>query len=121
MSDFVLIGASAEAFGHPSSCTEPASGSVATEGSSSVTINGTAVATTATADLSFASHSHDYSTSEGCHQNSSHTLDPDTVSSSVTINGNPLYIAEDNVASDPISGGNINIIDAGGNTSVAES
>lgn len=121
MSNFVLIGAGAEAFGHPSSCTEPASGSVVSSSNQSVSINGTAVATTATADLSFASHSHDYSTLEGCHQNSSHTLDPETVSSSVTINGNPLYIAEDSVVSDPISGGNINIIDAGGNTSVAES
>lgn len=122
MTDFVLIGASCEAFGHPTECTEPVSGGVVSEASSSVTINGTDVATTTTADMNFPSHSHDYSSTEGCHQNSSHTLGPDSVSvsSSVTINGDPLYLEESGVASDPVTGGDIDIIDSGGNTSVSK-
>lgn len=118
MSNIVLIGANCEALGHPTECTEPAPGSVSSSGSTSVTINGSSVATGATADLDFPSHSHDYDTENGCHQASSHSLDPSTTSNSVTINGNPLYIAVDGVASDPITGGNINILDAGGNSSV---
>lgn len=121
MSDFVLTTASCEALGHPTECTEPAPGSVVSESSSSVTINGTDIATTATADIDFPSHSHDYDSLNGCQQDSSHTLDPTNVSSSVTLNGNPLYIEESAVASDPITGGDINILDAGGNTSVSES
>lgn len=121
MSNFVLIGASCEAFGHPTSCTEPAPGTVVSESNASVTINGTNVATTATADLEIPSHAHDYSTLEECHENASHTLDPDTVSSSVTLNGNPLYIYENSVATDPISGGNIDITSTGNNSSVKES
>lgn len=120
MSNFVLIGASCEAFGHPTSCTEPAPGSVVSEATSSVTINGTPVATTGTADLNFPSHAHDYSTLEGCQNNASHTLDADTVSSSVTLNGNPLYIEEDGIATDPITGGNINMTGSGSNSSVTE-
>lgn len=120
MSNFVLIGASCEAFGHPTECTEPVDGTVDSTSSTSVSINGADVATVATADLSFDEHSHDYSDLEGCHDNQSHTLDPETVSTSVTINGSPLYIEESGVASDPITGGNINITSSGSNNSVIE-
>lgn len=120
MTELALIGASCEAKGHPTECTEPAPGSVVSTTTSSVTVNGTEVATTATADMDFPSHAHDHSIAEGCHQNESHTLDPSTVSSSITINGSPVYLADTSIATDPTTGGDIDIVDSGGNTSVTE-
>lgn len=126
MTEFVLIGASCEAEGHPTSCEEPASGSVSSSSNQSVSINGTEVATVDTADLSFGSHAHAYE-SPGpeqppeCTDFFSHTLDPYTASSSVTINGSPLYLKGDNVATDPGTGGSINITTTGSNSSVTES
>jgi uncharacterized Zn-binding protein involved in type VI secretion len=120
MSNFVCTDGACEALGHPSECTEPVDGTVHSTSSTSVSINGTEIATVATADLSFDEHSHNYTNLEGCHDNQSHTLDPETISSSVTINGSPLYIEESGVATDPITGGNINITSSGSNNSVIE-
>lgn len=122
MSELVLIGASCEALGHPAECTEPAPGTVEQSSSHSLSINGTQVATIASADMSFLSHAHDHSTLEGCHDNQSHTLDPATsaASSSLTVNGSPIYVVADGVTTDPGSGGNVNIVDSGGNNTVSE-
>jgi hypothetical protein len=109
MSKIALIGASCNAFGHPTECEEPATGIIVSDSSSSVTINGTAVATIATASISFSSHSHDYSSQDGCYNKSSHSIDPDTTTSSITLNQSPLYLAGVGVATDPISGGNVSI------------
>lgn len=121
MTDFALDGMSAEASGHPTECTEPASGSV-NGGASSVTVtdsggNTKALATVADSSVDFPSHSHDYSESEGCHDMQSHSIDPDTVSSSVSVNGSAVYIVGD-VGTDPTTGGTVSI---SGNTTVGES
>lgn len=120
MTELVLIGAGLEANGHPTECQEPAPGSVVQSSAHSVTINGTQVATEASADMDFPSHAHDHSTLEGCHQNESHTLDPTTTSSSVTVNGSPVYITG-SIGTDPTTGGSIDTTNSGGNTSVTES
>lgn len=123
-SDWALIGSNAEAFGHPTSCEEPAGGSISSDATVSVTINGTAVATTTTASIDFPSHAHDYTDEDGCHQNETHSLDPDTggpgLSDSVTINGSPIYLQASNVTTDPTTGGGVDIIDTGGNNSLSE-
>lgn len=121
----VRIGADCEAHGHPTECTEPAPGTVDKTSTHSVTITDSGgvtkqLATKASADMNFPSHAHDHSTAEGCHQSSSHTLDPSTLSSSLTVNGSPIYIAGNGVASDPVTGGDVDIVNAGGNTSVTE-
>lgn len=121
-SEPALIGSNVEAYGHPSDCEEPAGGSVVSTGSVSVTVNGTEIATKPTADINIPSHDHDYDSENGCHQSESHTLDPDDpgpgLSDSVTINGNKMYTVNTGVASDPTTGGDIDIIDAGGNSSL---
>lgn len=125
---FATFGAPAEAKGHPSDCTAVVSGSVKSTSSSSVTVTtsgGTTkgIATVDNAKIRFDSHSHDYSDDEGCHEDSSHDLDPDSGkdSSSVTINGSPMYLVKDAATTDPGSGGDVNITGAGNNNSVKES
>lgn len=122
-------GDSAEALGHPSDCTEPAPGSVGQFNSetNSVTVtnaNGDTkrLAARKDANLKFPSHAHDYSDLEGCHDDASHTLLPTTSksSSSVTIDGSPVFIVESAVDTDPKSGGDVNIVAGGINTSVGE-
>lgn len=122
MTELVVIGASCEAKGHPTECTEPAPGTVESSSSHSLSINGTQVATIASADMNFPSHAHDHSATQGCHDSQSHSLDADTsaASSSLTVNGSPIYVKDTAVATDPSSGGDIDIVDSGGNTSVTE-
>lgn len=131
MTDFVTVGATCEAEGHPSECTPVVSGAVQQTAGASLSINNangvTAnLATTETAYMHFDSHSHDYSAELGCHQNESHDVDPTTTSSSLTLNTASgvtaeLYIVGDGVGTDPTSGGNINITNAGENNSMSES
>lgn len=125
---FATFGAAAEAEGHPSECTAVVSGSVQSDSPSSVTVTTSGgvtkgIATKSNASIHFDSHSHDYTDTEGCHEDSSHDLDPDSSkdSSSVTINGSPVYIVGDGVTTDPGSGGNVNTTGAGDNNSVKES
>lgn len=124
---FATFDAPAKAEGHPSECTAVVSGTVQSDSPSSVTVTtsgGTTkgIATVNNASIHFDSHSHDYSTKQGCHQNSSHDLDPDSGqdSSSLTINGSPVYIVKNGVTTDPGSGGSVNITGAGNNNSVTE-
>lgn len=129
--NLVTVGATCEAEGHPSECTPVVSGAVQATSDASLSVNNasgttSAVATTETADLHFDSHSHDHSELEGCHQDESHDVAPTTTSSSLTLNkadgtSSPLYIVGDAVGTDPTSGGNINITDAGNNNSVSKS
>lgn len=106
---------SCEVFGHPSDCTEPAPGSVSQYQSkiNSVRItssnNSSRAATTSDANLSFPSHAHDYSVEQGCHEDSSHKLIPNITSSTVTIDSSPIFVREDSVQTDPISGGSVDI------------
>lgn len=132
MTLLVTLGASSEAFGHPTSCTEPAPGSVGSSGSgaTSVTVNDASgaeqpLATTANASLQFSSHAHSYEDTNDdgekeCTNNASHDFDPSTVSSSISINGSPVYIAGSGVGTDPVSGGDVDITDAGVNQSLTE-
>lgn len=122
MSELVLIGANCEAFGHPSECTEPAPGTVDLVDTTTISVNGTTIACEENADMHFDSHAHDHSSTEGCHDNQSHDLDPESakLSSSLTYNGSPLYVKDTSVTTDPGSGGNVDIVDTGGNTSVTE-
>jgi hypothetical protein len=124
MTDLCTIDASCEATGHPTECTEPVSGSVTSDSSHNVTISANGVtkevATIATASMDFPSHSHDYTSVEGCHQNSSHSIDPDTGEPTITINGSPVYLVKDSVTTDPISGGDVNIVSNPSSTGVSK-
>jgi hypothetical protein len=106
---------SCEAFGHPSDCTEPAPGSVSQYQSkiNSIRIitnnNSSRAATTSDANLNFSSHSHDYSVEQGCHEDSSHKLIPNVTSSTVTIDGSPIFVKEYSVQTDPVSNGSVDI------------
>jgi len=122
-------GQSAEALGHPDDCTEPAPGEVSQYQSetNNVTVtnaNGDTqrLAARKDANLKFPSHSHDYSELEGCHDDASHTLLPpeSKVSSSVTIDGSPVFVVGSAVETDPKTGGNVNIVAGGINSSVGE-
>lgn len=103
----------AEAFGHPGACTEPAPGSVVDTRDNSITVTsgGTSkqLACIADNDINFPSHGH--GTSEGsCTNFQSHDIDPDVGEPSITINGSPIYRVEDAVTSDPITGGDVNLL-----------
>lgn len=117
MTEIALIGANCEASGHPSACEEPAAGVIEKHDSHNitVTVGGTTkeVATPANSNLSFDSHAHSYTDidddgSSECTDMQSHTIDG-SGEPSVTINGSPVYLVEDGVASDPGSGGTVDI------------
>lgn len=118
------IGSTCEATGHPSNCTEPAIGEITATDSHNITItdasgNSEEIATIDTANMTFDSHAHDYSIEQGCHDNQSHDLDPDeSMLPNITINGSNVYVGEDGVATDPGSGGSINITDTNVNNSI---
>jgi uncharacterized Zn-binding protein involved in type VI secretion len=112
-------GANCEADGHPTSCEEPADGSVNAP-TTGVTINGTPVGTHG-GSMYFPSHAHEYKDtdddgSKECTTYSSHSLDPDQTHS-VTVNGEPIYRVGDSTT-DPGSGGTAYIIDSGGSHQV---
>lgn len=112
MTEPAFVSASVEANGHPVECQEPASGEVVSTTSHgiSVTVNGNTheLASVDSADISVPSHAHDYTSTEGCHDMQSHTLDP-SGEPSITVNGSPIYVVEDNVSTDPGSGGTVDI------------
>jgi len=122
----VTVGARCEASGHPSECQEPAIGEVIQTSSTNIT-NTTAggetaeIATVSTADIHFDSHAHNYSTLLGCHDNQSHTLDPESsMLPNITINGSQVYVVDNPVATDPGSGGDISITDPGSINNVVQ-
>lgn len=120
---YALIGSSCEAYGHPSECQEPAPGTVTETSASSVSIDGVSIGTVSTADMHFNSHAHAYEPDPGCTSFGSHDIDPDDpgpgTDSSVMINGSPVYVVNTSVTTDPSSGGSVDIIDSGGNSSVS--
>jgi hypothetical protein len=113
MPEPALIDATCEANGHPTECTEPAPGTVVSDSTTgiTVTVDGTSkeLASIDSASIDIPSHAHSYNTTDGCHNTASHTLDPDTGIPSITIDGSPIYAVEDNVTTDPISGGSVDI------------
>lgn len=110
-----LITSKCEATGHPSDCSEPASGTVKNDsGGHNVTVKTSdgefMVATKDVAAMDFPSHAHDYSAVEGCHDNSSHNLDPkDGALLNITIAGSDVYPVDTDVQKDPKTGKKINI------------
>ncbi len=122
----VTIDASVEAYGHPDECAEPADGSVVKEADSSLTVTNSSnetkqVASVNTANISIPSHAHSYNSLLGCHNNESHTLDPETTDTSLSYNGSSLYVMGDNITTDPTSDGRIAITDSGINNSIGGS
>lgn len=124
---FARITADCEAYGHPTSCTEPAPGSVVSTSSNNVTITNASgstqeLATIQSANIDIPTHCHQYSSENGCTDCYSHTVDPRAAddSPSVMINGSPVYLTKNNVQSDPGTGSNIDIINSGGNNSVTQ-
>lgn len=123
---FVTIGATCEAYGHPTECDEPAIGSVIQTSSHGIINTNESgetkeIATVDTADISFDSHSHNYSAISGCGDNKSHTIDPDAAKlPSITINGSQVYVMDNPVATDPASGGDVVIADTGSINNVTQ-
>lgn len=105
MSENLLhINESVEAYGHPTECAEPVSGSVSGTGFPSVTINGDPLTQGGADTMEFSSHAHDYTSEDGCHQSESHSITLDA-STSVSVNGNPVGIIGSKT--DPTTGGSI--------------
>jgi hypothetical protein len=121
---------SCEATGHPSECTEPVPGPINKTDTHNVNITTASnvtkqIATIQSSEMFFPKHDHDYGGGDGCHDEESHTLDPEipkTASSgSITINQSPVYIVEDDVTKDPKTDEKVNIVKAGINNSVNNS
>jgi hypothetical protein len=113
MLDAALIGSSCEADGHPSSCTEPAPGTVEATDDALLSIEGADVATHQAAEMHFPSHAHDYDPEAGCIEMQSHDLTPDQ-EHLLTVNGASVMCVDDST-DDPRSGGTAAIVDDGGN------
>ncbi|QBI90033.1 hypothetical protein ChaoS9_130 [Halobacterium phage ChaoS9] len=111
--NIALAGAPCEADGHPSECTEPATGTVESTDESLLSVEGVDVGTHGTAVLHFPSHAHDYNEEDGCIALQSHDLTPDQ-EHLLTINGASVMLDGDSTT-DPGSGGTAEIIDHGGN------
>lgn len=118
MPPYVLTGAPAESFDHPSVCSEPASGTVTDE--TPISYNGTPIVTQQDGTIEFDSHGHDTTPTGSCTGYESHSITPVKVSDSVTYNGYGVCIVTDSVATDPGSGGTVDITNSGGNSAVTE-
>lgn len=114
MPEPALIDSSCKAFGHPTECTEPAPGTVVSETTTgiTVTVGGTTkeVAFISSAEMDFPSHAHDTDSDGNCIDFASHSIDPETGEPSITFNGSPIYVKKDSVTTDPITGGDVDII-----------
>lgn len=117
MSEIVLLGAQCESTGHPSLCTEPASGTVTENNTStSVSINGTVVANHGDS-MNFPSHGHNVAGDPlQCVDYQTHNLTP-SQTGGMKINGKRVMQNGD-TQTDPGSGGTATIIESGGNSSV---
>lgn len=108
---------SCEAEGHPTECTEPVPGQIQKTSESSLTVTSASgetqeVATVNTAIMHFDSHAHSYnSTDDVCEDVFTHDVTADSSAfGSISLNGSAIYNVEDNVATDPKSGGAVNVI-----------
>jgi hypothetical protein len=114
--EIALIGAPLEAFGHPDACTEPKEGVL--EGTSTVFIDGIPIGTETDSTLEFDSHGHDVDPFGACIDKQSHSVQQSNVSTTVSVNENAVYGAVLEAATDPGSGGSINYVSSGGNSTV---
>lgn len=108
---------SCEAEGHPTECTEPVPGQIQKTAESSLTVTDSSgetqqVATVDTAVMHFDNHAHSYnSTDDVCEDTAIHDVTADSSAfASITLNGSAIYLVENGVATDPKSGGAINVI-----------
>ncbi|RKS83328.1 hypothetical protein BDK61_2671 [Haloarcula quadrata] len=108
-----VIGAPTEANGHPSACSEPATGSVESTDDAPLSIEGADVATHAAAVMHFPSHGHATDPMGNCIDYQTHDLTPDQ-DHLLTVNGEPVMCVDDSTT-DPGSGGTATITDHGGN------
>ncbi len=118
MPRYALNQAPAEAFGHPNECTEPADGTLVDD--IPIQYNNTSLASKSTAILDFPSHGHDTTELGDCTQYETHEITVENASPSVSYNGSPLVVVETNVATDPTTGGDVDIVNSGGNSAVSE-
>lgn len=118
MPQYALDGSPTEAFGHPGACTEPAPGSVNASGT--VRYNGTPIANTTTSTIEVPSHGHDTDPKGNCIDYQSHSIVPTKVSETVKYDGGGFFLVTTAVATDPGSGGNVDITGPNGNTTVSE-
>lgn len=132
MTSFATLTADCEAKGHPSICTEPAPGKVEEEASHSVTVTNAGgeskqLATVASANMVIPNHGHDVGFNDDgspfCTDFTEHSIDPASqgLSSSVTVNGSPIYLQKSGVQSDPKTGDDVDILNTGVNNSLTES
>lgn len=116
MSKVVLISAPCESTGHPSLCTEPASGTVTeTNASTSVRINGTVVANH-NDSMHFPSHGHSTDAVPSCTDYKTHDIVPSNTGG-ISINQKRVMQNGD-TQTDPGSGGTATIIGTGEQHSV---
>jgi uncharacterized Zn-binding protein involved in type VI secretion len=117
MTRIVLLGADCEAAGHPDKCPGVVAGTVVDEDTdTSVSVNGTAVATRGDR-MEFGPHEHAIDPATGsCVDTQSHLLQTDQTRP-VTVNGDSVMIVGDSTT-DPGSGGLADVINSGGNKDV---
>lgn len=129
-------GNSVAALGHPTECTEPAPGKVSGSASHNITVTNAAgessgfVIADDSPSLEIPTHSHKYSNTDNdnvkeCHDTASHSISTSSIdtskfSDSVTINGSSVMIVNTGYATDPKSGGNVNVVAGGVNNSITE-
>lgn len=122
MLTIAVHGAACEADGHPTECSEPATGSVEdADDATNVTVNGVPLADHGDV-MNFPSHAHAYEDTDGdgvkdsCTQLSSHDLTPDNTPA-LTVDGQPVMRVGD-ATTDPGSGGVAQIVDSGGSSAI---
>ena len=116
MTELPVIGAPVTASGHPGACGSTASGVLS--GSSSVSVDGTPIGIASDCTLEFGSHGHDVNEDGLCVSYSSHSIQQEAVSPSLSINGKAMYLTVNGAATDPGSGGSVDYVSSGGNNSV---
>lgn len=112
---------SCEAEGHPSECTPVVDGQIIKQSNHNVTLTDASgvtkqLATINSARLSFSSHSHTFDAVLGaCVDDKSHVLSADSSAfdDSLKVNGSRVFIVEDDVTTDPDSGGAVNVLSQG--------
>lgn len=114
--NIALLGALCEADGHPSQCPGVVEGElVDTDTDTSVTVNGTPVATRGDR-MEFPPHEHALDANGNCTDTQSHLLQTDQVRP-ITVNGQTVVVIEDSTT-DPGSGGLAEVVETGGNQTV---
>lgn len=116
MTKLALIGAPVNASGHPEACGSVVNGNL--NGESSVTVNGTPVGIEIDSSLNFPSHGHDVNEEGSCISYTSHTIQQERVSPTLSVNGKKVYLSVSEAAIDPGSKGFVDYVSSGGNDSV---